>query len=205
MDVTCVVATYGDLSWQKLAGERAVPSAEALGVPVVQTHGTTLHGCRNAGLEQVATEWVVFLDADDELEPGYFQAMIAGAANVRAPSVRYIRGGNARPPAMPRVAGHTHTCVADCLTQGNWLVVGSAAPAELVRKVGGWRDFPWSEDWDLWLRCHLAGATFEAIPQAVYRAHVRPGSRNRSVTQDQRLAAHRAIEAANGLLPGGGR
>ena len=46
MEVTVVVATYGDRAWLDLALERAVPSAVALGVPVVQVHGRTLHEAR---------------------------------------------------------------------------------------------------------------------------------------------------------------
>lgn len=204
MDVTVVVATYGAESWCDLAQARAIPSAEALGVPVIHAHADTLHGARNLGLADVTTEWVVHLDADDELEAGYLDAMGTGTADFRAPAVRYINpNGTARPVAVPRVAGHAHACHAGCLTQGNWLVVGAAVRAQLVRAVGGWRDFPVYEDWDFWLRCHLAGATVEAIPAAVYRAHVRRDSRNRGASQATRLAAHRAIEAANGLLPGG--
>lgn len=199
MDLTVVVASYGDMSWRTLADGRAVPSAQALDVPVVQVHGATLHGARNGGLDQVASEWVAFLDADDELEQGYIEAMAGGDADVRAPAVRYIQGGVARQPAMPRVAGHTHACVAGCLAYGNWLVVGAAVRADLVRKVGGWRDFPIYEDWDLWVRCWQTGATFEPVPRAIYRAHVRPRSRNRAAPREQRLAAHRAIARANGV------
>lgn len=199
MDVTVVIGTYGDASWTALAQQRAIPSATHAGVKVVHCHAGTLHDARNGGLEQVTTEWVCHLDADDELEPGYFEAMDTGSADVRAPAVRYVRGATAQWPAMPHVAGHTHDCTAQCLTQGNWLVVGALVRADLVRAVGGWRDFPWSEDWDLWLRCHLAGATFEALPGAVYRAHVRVNSRNRTASRATRLAAHRAIEAANGI------
>jgi hypothetical protein len=199
VDVTVAVATFGDVSWRHLAEQRAIPSAEALGVPVVTCHADTLHDARNWALAQVDTEWVCHLDADDELEPGYFEAMAAGTADVRAPSVRYVRRHRLREPGMPAVAGHTHQCVAECLVDGNWLVVGSLVRADLVREVGGWRDFDWSEDWDLWLRCHLAGASFEAIPEAVYRAHVRPDSRNRGASREKRLASHRAIAAANGV------
>ena len=78
-------------------------------------------------------------------------------------------------------------------------MIGSAVRADLVREVGGWRDFDWSEDWDLWLRCHLAGASFEPVPEAVYRAHVRLHSRNRGASDSKRLAAHRAIAEANGV------
>lgn len=200
MDVTVVVGTYGDPSWPALAASRAVPSAQALGVPVVHVHADTLHDARNQGLAQVTTEWVVHLDADDELEPGYMDAVAAGRGDVRAPSVRYVTAAGHRPPAvMPRVAGHAHTCTQTCLTQGNWLVVGAAARTSLLRDVGGWRDWPVYEDWDLWLRCHLAGAAVDAVPQAVYRAYVRRGSRNRAPSIAVKNAAHRAIEEANGL------
>ena len=87
----------------------------------------------------------------------------------------------------------------ECLTAGNWLVVGAVARTQLLRDVGGWRDFDWSEDWDLWLRCHLHGASISAAPDAVYRAHVRPDSRNRGASKQTRQQAHRAIAAANGI------
>lgn len=201
LDVTVVVATYGDVKWYDLAIERAIPSAEALGVPVVHAHRTTLHGARNAGLDQVRTEWVCHLDADDELTPGYFDAMAQGTADLRAPSVLYVRPIVSDPaaPIMPRVAGHEHDCTADCLSFGNWLVIGTVARAELLRSAGGWRDFDWSEDWDLWVRAWQAGATIEAIPDAVYVAYVRYNSRNRGRTRRAKLAAHRAIARANGL------
>jgi hypothetical protein len=200
VDVTVAVGTFGDQWWQRLALSRAVPSARGLGVPVVHAHAATLHEARNAALAQVETEWVVHLDADDELEAGYVAAMREATADVRVPAVRYVhRGGSATHPTLPKVAGHRHNCTGACLTQGNWLVVGAAARTELVRRVGGWRDFEWSEDWDLWLRCHLAGATIQAVPRAVYRAHVNPRSRNRALSPTRRLAAHRAIAAANGI------
>lgn len=196
MDVTVVVATFGEYSWVELAHKRAVPSVE--GVPVLQPHGRTLHDARNEGLEAVKSEWVCFLDADDQLTPGYFEAMALGTADLRAPSVSYVKpNGNARPPYMPRVAGHAHDCRPGCLRDGNWLVVGTVARTELLQRVGGWRDFAWSEDWDLWLRCHLAGASIEAIPDAVYRAHVRHDSRNRAPSREEKLAAHHAIHEAN--------
>ena len=198
--MTVAIATFGDESWRRLAKRRAIPSAEALGVPVVYHHGDTLHDARNAALDLVETEWVCHLDADDELEPGYFTAMNGGTADVRAPSVVYVVNGEPKPPWMPKVSGHIHRCKAQCLVEGNWLVIGSVARADLLRSVGGWRDFEWSEDWDLWLRCYLAGATFEGIRPAIYRAHARPDSRNRGASQATRLAAHKAIAEANGVL-----
>lgn len=201
MDLTICVATFGDASWVELAERRALPSARSFGVPVVHVHGATLHDARNAALDQVETEWVVHLDADDELEAGYLDALGSGAADLRAPAVRYVRPTSAAAPYVPKVAGHRHACAAECLPNGNWLVVGSLVRAQMVRDVGGWRDFPWSEDWDLWLRCWLSGATVEAIPSAIYRAHVRADSRNRAPDRAAKLAAHRAIYEANFGVP----
>ena len=199
MDVTVVVATFGDPVWERLARERAVPSAEAQGVPVVHVHGTTLHDARNEAVDRASTEWVIHLDGDDELEAGFVDRMSGGSADVRAPSVRYVRDRLVPPASVPKVAGHRHDCTGDCLPFGNWLVVGSAVRRRMVIDVGGWRDLPMYEDWDLWVRCWQAGATVEAVPSAVYRAHVRRNSRNREPGRADRLEAHRIIARDLGL------
>lgn len=199
MDVTVVVATFGDQSWVELAKERAIPSALAFDVPVIAVHDDTLHDARNTGMRMVDTEFLCWLDADDELEPGFFDAIEQVNADLRPPSVRYVANGSEAAARMPRVAGHSHECHPDCLTFGNWLVIGTVVRTSLVRKVGGFRDFSWSEDYDLWVRCWKAGASIEAAPKAVYRAHVRPDSRNRAPKRKERLEAHQAIARANDL------
>lgn len=75
------------------------------------------------------------------------------------------------------------------------VVVGALAPTQMLRDVGGWRDWPCYEDWDLWLRCAAwRDAQVVAAPSAVYRAHVRPDSRNRgSVTREVKEQTHRDI------------
>lgn len=199
MDVTVVVATFGEQSWVELAKERAIPSALALDVPVIAVHDDTLHDARNTGMRMVDTEWICWLDADDELEAGYFDALEQSDADLRAPAVRYIANGSEASPRMPTIAGHSHLCTAECLPYGNFMVIGTLVRTAMVRSLGGFRDFPWSEDWDLWVRCWKAGATIESVPKAVYRAHVRPDSRNRSPKGSERLAAHQAIARANNL------
>ena len=192
IDATVVVATYGEDHWRELAKQRAVPSVGG-DAPVVIVHGDSLAKARNEGLERIETEWVVFLDADDELTPGYLAAMSEGHADLRAPSVEYVKNGHAQRPYVPRVAGHRHDCDGDCLTEGNWLVIGTAIKADIAREVGGFREWDVYEDWDLFLRCYLAGASVEAIPQAVYRAHVREDSRNRAPSMDVKNRVHMEI------------
>lgn len=197
VDCTIVVASYGDRSWLDLGTQRAARSAFAQDVPVIYVHGLTLHGARNAGLEQVQSPYVVFLDADDELRPDYIRTLAAGSADIRVPAVQYVTpGGRPRRPYVPRVAGHRHDCEAACLEDGNFAVIGSMADADMVRAVGGFRDEEIYEDWSLFLRMYRAGATVETKPEAVYVAHVRPQSRNRALPMETKNRVHREIAEA---------
>lgn len=197
MDI--VVATFGDPSWAKLARERALPSIPRTANAIL-VHGPTLAKARNRGLERVESDFAIFLDADDELEPGYIEAMEAAGGDMRAPRVRYVSGNVERVPRFPRVAGHSHPCAASCLEDGNFLVIGTAVRTALAREVGGFREEPIYEDWSFFLRCYRAGGTVETVPGAVYRAHVRPDSRNRSAAMDWKNGWHRRIHAEEGPL-----
>jgi len=194
VDAQIVVGTFGSQEWADLARERAIPSAPG----AIHVHGNTLAEARNEGLAQVTAPWVIFLDADDELEPGYQQAMATGNCDLRAPAVRYVKDGRTQDPYVPQVAGHSHDCSATCLEEGNWLVIGTAARTDLVREAGGFREWDCYEDWDLWLRCYLLGATVEAIPAAVYTAHVRLDSRNRAPSMEVKNRVHHEIVKAIG-------
>ena len=193
MDVTVAIGTYGDESWIETA-KRAVASVPN-DIPVIHCHRSSLAEARNDALAQVKTEWVCYLDADDELEPGYFEAMFAGTADVRGPIARYIKNGSER-LWRPRVWNHRHNCTAECLTDGNFILVGAMVRTEIAKQAT-WREFPWSEDWDFWIQCWKAGATFETVEGAIYRAHVRDDSRNRAATQAKKLEAHLAIWETN--------
>lgn len=177
MSFTVAIATFGDAIWREYA-KRAIASAEGQ-APVIHVHGDSLAGARNAALAQVETEFVIHLDADDTLLPGYVNAMQLGTADVRVPRVRNMRN-NYRVPYSPNVYGHHHLCQPTCLLQGNYIVVGAGVRTELAKRVGGWWDEEIYEDWSLWLRCYRAGATFEHISDAIYGFHSRPDSRNHS-------------------------
>lgn len=194
MDFTVCVGTFGDAEWDRLAKQRAIPSAKSQ-APVIHAHADTLAQARNAALEQVETEFVIHLDADDELELGYVEAMSKGTADLRAPRIRQVRDGKVGSPFMPRVWAHHHDCTAECLRQGNWLIIGTAVRTELAQGVR-WEEWGWSEDWAFFARCHEAGGTVEAIPQAIYRAHVRDDSRNHGLSRRSALHWHREIEQA---------
>jgi glycosyltransferase involved in cell wall biosynthesis len=197
LDATICVGTFGGNEWAQLAHERAIPSAKAQGCEVVYRHGATLARARNEALALVETPWAVFLDADDELAPDYLEALGSGSADLRAPSVSYVKLGRPRVPYVPKVAGHVHDCTSDCLRDGNWLVVGTGVRTDLARQVGGFREYEVYEDWDFFQRCWLAGASVEAVPDAVYLAHWRRDSRNRAPGMALKNRVHHEIVAAN--------
>lgn len=166
MEVTVIVATFGDQEWVELAHRRAVPSAPE---PVIHQHHDTLAAARNHGAEMAATEWLCFLDADDELAPGYMEAMAEAEADLRGPAVVYVRDGVREEPKL---------WPAKSLRHGNYLPIGTLVRRDMFFKAGGFRDEPLYEDWSLWLRCWNLGASVQQVRDAHYIAHVRTGSRN---------------------------
>ena len=193
MDVTIVVSTFGDEKWEKLAEERALPSARSFGVPVIYNHGETLHDTRNQGLSQVETEYVCHLDADDELDSLFFEHISKYEGDVRVPSIQYFPNK----PVMPRLFGHPHRCGGVCLLQGNWIVVGAVARTQLLKEVGGWKDYPVYEDFDLWQRCWASGAIITPVPEAVYVAHSTAAGRNRSLPPHEARKVQYKISKTN--------
>lgn len=66
--------------------------------------------------------------------------------------------------------------------------------ADALEAVGGYREGPFAEDWDLWLRLHAAGFALGKVEQQVLRWRHREG---RATFSDPRYgeAAHRALRA----------
>lgn len=145
---------------------------------------------RNALALQAHGDYLCFLDADDELQPGYVQEMKRAyeleqtdRPLLLTPRVSYVVKGRPRPPKFwPEVPPWS----------GNWMVLGTLVPRDLFFKVGGWREFDlsdWNEwdDWELWIRCQKAGARPVKVKRAVYIAYQEPTSRHRTLSHDHRL------------------
>lgn len=165
------IGTYGDEKWAELALERAFPSAKATKPDLlVMAHGESLQDVRNGALADFDTDWLIFLDADDELDEAYVREMrrkvdtLAPGHYVIQPATVTIRGG--RQVGTPKLIPPKPT-----LWEGNHCVIGSMFPTALFHQVGGFDDWPAWEDWGLWLKCLKAGARFTACPEAVYRIH----------------------------------
>lgn len=186
-DVTIIIPTFGDHDrWLPLA-RRAAASAIAQTVPparVIVSMTETLAMARNGPAEWARSEWLCFLDADDELDVRYVEAMLAGDGDVRQPATLGISAQGVQ-DAAPMVIPSKP------FMYGNYIVIGAFVRTELFFDVGGFRELPAYEDWDLWIRCWLAGAQFGVVPDAIYRVHASTG-RN-TLSRSDAVSAFRLV------------
>ena len=189
ISVSIIIASHGDAHWKELAQSRPLPSAKAQDAEVLIGHDPDGNRAtvRNDLAAQATGDYLCFLDADDELAPGYVLAMQQAHAHeetddplLLTPAVSYVVKRRIRPPKFwPEVPPWS----------GNWMVLGTLVPRKLFHEVGGWREFDpddWNEwdDWELWIRCQKAGARVVRVKRAVYIAHQEKTSRHRSLPHD---------------------
>lgn len=189
MNVSVIVATYGTQDWNDLAHNRAIPSVngEEPGelVSVHEPDGTCASS-RNRGADQATGDWLCFLDADDELAPGYLGAMeraferqpTDGTSRLLlTPAVQQIRKGRpGKPFFFPECSFET----------GNWIVIGTLIERVFFEEIGGFREHPHGlEDWNLWARAARAGARVVRVRDAVYVAHWNPKSKHHVLSRNR--------------------
>lgn len=176
-----VVATYGDLAvWGPLRMRALESVARQTREPksISLVHGRTLADARNQGAREATGAWLIFLDADDELDPGYIEAM----------EKVQLELGTRRALLKPSTLGvypdgstddHPVMIEARPLLESNHMVIGTAMRRAEFIAVDGFNEMPILEDWDLFIRLHLAGTVPIEVPDAIYRVGVLPDSRNR--------------------------
>lgn len=177
MDVTIAVCTFGDVQWQRRALTVAYPSAVEQAHTIL-VHGESLHVARNTAAQLADSEWLIYLDADDRLAPGYVNAMGRATGDLRAPALFEDRDGTF---TAVDLTGRTIENLNPC-------AIGTAIRRETVLAIG-WQPWEAWEDWALFLTAYRRGAVIEHVPDAHYLATVRDGSRNRTVTDPAGLHA----------------
>jgi glycosyltransferase involved in cell wall biosynthesis len=203
--ISVIIATYGEEHWSKLANDRAVPSCEGQGADWIVTRHQP-NGTRSSSLNQGAADteddWLCFLDADDELAPGYVGAMRRaveqntsdGTRVLLTPAVLSIRGGRTGTPGFFEQPPRRQLTLRDY----NWLVIGTLIHRDLFWEVGGFEEYPHGfEDFALWSKCYRVGARVVKVPDAVYRYHHNPQSLHRQGWRDRKAqtAMHQKVIA----------
>lgn len=210
MKISVLITTYGDHAWAELSWSRAYPSTIDQGADeVIVRHwpDLTIGPARNATAEEAEGGFLIFLDADDELEDGYIDAMRTAADTLAdeidyapewtlfQPAVSYIRKNRRAAPLMREIGD---------LRVDNFLVIGTMVSKQLFDTAGGFSDYEHGfEDWSCWAKCWKAGATIVQVPDALYLAHVNPKSKHRQAWRNRReqVAMHLRVQAE--LFPEG--
>ncbi|TRV72180.1 glycosyltransferase [Streptomyces sp. 130] len=146
-------------------------------VTVLTTGGRGPAAARNAGLREVATPWVVFLDDDVQVRPGW-GALLAHDLGQAGPGTAGVQGRLTVPLPDDRRPTDWERCTAG-LEDAAWATADMAYRTETVRRAGGFDErFPraFREDADLALRLIGGGWTLARGTRSTLHP-VRPADR----------------------------
>lgn len=159
----------------EIAREAAAVDAR---IRLVSGPGQGPGAARNAGLAQARADWLLFLDADDLLEPAHLDRMAASLAEGEWDGAvcgwaRRAADGRRGPAHLPedgdlfaRLARYCAFAIHACVVRRS-----------RVEEVGGFDpSLLTCEEWDLWQRIARSGARFARIPEVLALYRLRPGS-----------------------------
>lgn len=142
-------------------------SADAISVAVDLTHAGSA-ATRNRALWAADTEWVAFLDDDDQFKPNHLERLLATAdetgADVVYPWPEMAGSGDPRPDRWGKPFD------ADELRRGSYIPVTSLVRTELAKKCGGFQIPAGSvyDDWGFYLALLEVGSRFVHLPERTW-------------------------------------
>lgn len=140
---------------------------------------------RNAGLAQAVGEWVLFLDADDLIEPEHLTALVdagsRGGAEIAAGGWKEFRDANPKQFEVKHPTGWNGKGTASAIAFTPWAVHAAIVRREWLRQDRLWpeqMDNLLAEDTVFWFRA-LQGArvVYSSSAHALYRRDT-PSNRN---------------------------
>jgi hypothetical protein len=187
-DVTVVIPTHPargtvgnhrSMLWRAVRSVREQTICPAMTTLVLDTNREGAAVTRNRGLDLVTTQWVAFLDSDDELLPNHLKILIE-SANLSGADVVYagcrVVDGAGQPVRMREEWGRfARAFDGDLLRQFSYLPVTSLVRADLAKRArfGPPDHDPTSlyDDWGFYLRLLDLHATFQHIPAITWIWH----------------------------------
>lgn len=202
LDWRIIVVDDGSIdATAQIASDYATGSSR---ITVIRKQNGGAGAARNSALPHVSTEYVGYLDSDDELAPSWSHHMLALMS--RSPN-RDIYSSDglmvyANAPSEPVFGYGTDTSLTldDLLTECRILGGGALMRTDVLRTLGGFNEDSYGEDYDLWLRALAAGYTHAATAEELYLYH-------RSVTgqksEDSCSGYRAAVESLERLIESG--
>lgn len=142
---------------------------------VLDGHGRGLVAALNLALAEARAPWLARMDADDVAHPERLQRQRAclrssPGLDVVATRVAILGSSGA---GMRRYVTWSNELIEheqilrDLLVEAPLVHPSVMLRAELLQRLGGYRDFDGPEDYDLWLRAARAGARFAKLPEVL--------------------------------------
>jgi len=133
-----------------------------------------LSSARNAGIERARGRYILPLDADNRLRPGFIEA--ACEALALQPGIGVVYGDRQLFGASREVVRVPEFDLAKMLG-GNYVDACAVYRRELWEDVGGYdTSMVGFEDWEYWIHASRRGWRFLHLPQIAFDYRVRPGS-----------------------------
>lgn len=141
---------------------------------VVDEHGRGAGAVRNEGLSGVTTGAVVFLDADDWVEPTFAEECLKAWDGNRYLYTDWFEDEAFR--RAPKCAWTT--------ADSEWHCITALVPTAWAREVGGFDEtLPGGEDTDFWLKLIKAGHCGRRVPHALF--HYSPNGERSHAFKDR--------------------
>lgn len=182
--ITVVIPTIAARTGPGSLFERAVRSVQQQTFPPAEIlawldeHREGPAAIRNKLLGAVTTEYVAFLDDDDEFLPDHLQRCARAARLTGADVVYpgYETAGGADPVGCFGIPFD-----GALLQHRNFIPVTTLCRTAAVRAAGGFQERPDEhgdpcEDWGLWLAMQRNGAKFHHLARKTWRWNLAPGS-----------------------------
>lgn len=142
-----------------------------------------LPAARNTGISEAQSPYILPLDADNRLRPGFVTAALAILDTQPEVGVVYgdrrdfgIRNANVQVPAFD----------VDALLQCNYIDACALMRKEVWSACGGYDTaLPALEDWDLWIGATQRGWQFHHLPGVAFDYRVRPDSMSAVLRDEQ--------------------
>lgn len=171
----------------------------------VEIAHTTTSAVRNRGLAECRSEFVLFLDSDDQVGP----RKLGGAMELFAahPECDIVFSGtdfydhgnpgvyrktytNTRILLLQNYVGHSHALLADMLKKNLFVISSPITRIQAIRNIHGFREeLNWVEDWDFYIRLFISGLEIrcdeDVNSTSRIRVHQRSLSRNTSRMLEQ--------------------
>lgn len=183
----------------------AVCAQYATEIVYVRQANRGVSAARNRGLKDVTADWVTFLDADDLIESGWFACVSEAVRSGDRGDVIYgdyvlfdDDGRYSLTIRPPRIS------VRGLLSDAGLLPSGAVVRRATLDEVGGFREgLEVVEDWDMWLRLALAGASFMHLPAVSvrHREHREGASKRRIHALERQIELLRLWSVDGRLSP----